>query len=333
MKAIFLQQPGYGYIDAVFGGVSAQRLREKLIFPPEYIHAGNLEAHRDFLKDAVFAFSSWGVPGLDEKALSKYLPQLKALFHGAGSVQFARPYFNRGVRVFSAWRANAVPVAEFAFAQILLAAKGYFQSVTKYRKGAGEAGSFAGAFKGNYGMTVGILGAGSIGKLVIDRLRTTDKTRVLVFDPFLPDAEAEQLGVIKCGLDEVFAEADTVSNHLADNPRTRGMIGYAQLSKMKPFTTFINTGRGAQVIEADLVRALTEDPSRTALLDVTESEPLPPESGLWGLDNVYLTPHIAGSKGLEVQRCGAYMTDECLAFMAGKPTRHEVSLSMLDTMA
>ena len=79
-------------------------------------------------KSTEYLFSSWGMPVLNEDEIKALLPALKAVFYGAGSVQyFARPYLHCGVRVFSAWAANAIPVAEYTVAQILLANKGDFQ--------------------------------------------------------------------------------------------------------------------------------------------------------------------------------------------------------------
>ena len=92
------------------------------------------------------------------------------------------------------------------------------------------------------------------------------------------------------------------------------MLDYALFSRMPRNATFLNTGRGAQVVEADLVRALREAPDRTAVLDVTFPEPPAADSPLNALPNVFLTPHIAGSKGREVERMGAYMAEErCLS--------------------
>ena len=81
------------------------------------------------------------------------------------------------------------------------------------------------------------------------------------------------------------------------------------------------------------IRALREEPSRTAILDVTWPEPCPEESPLWSLPNVLITPHIAGSLGDEVMRMGEYMQDECARYLAGEPLKYSVSLNMLENMA
>jgi phosphoglycerate dehydrogenase-like enzyme len=87
------------------------------------------------------------------------------------------------------------------------------------------------------------------------------------------------------------------------------------------------------VVEDDLVRALTERPDLTALLDVTNPEPPVEGHPFYTLPNCLLTPHIAGSDGDEVARMGEYMLDECKAYLAGEPCKYEVSLKMLETMA
>lgn len=284
--------------------------------------------------DTEYIFSTWGMPILTADEIMTCLPNLKCLFYGAGTVQdFARPFLACGVRVFSAWGANAVPVAEMTVAEIVLANKGYYLSSRLYksegRKKAAEAFSRC---AGNYGETVGIIGAGMIGKLVIRMLKAY-RLNVIVFDPFLPSEEASDLGVELCSLEEVFERAFTVSNHLANNPQTRGMLCYDLFRRMRENAVFINTGRGAQVVEDDLVRILRERPDLTALLDVTYPEPPVSNHPFYTLENCLLTPHIAGSAGDEVRRMGLYMQKEFEAYRDGLPCTFEVTEAMLKTMA
>jgi phosphoglycerate dehydrogenase-like enzyme len=102
---------------------------------------------------------------------------------------------------------------------------------------------------------------------------------------------------------------------------------------MRENAVFINTGRGAQVIEEDLVRILRERPDLTALLDVTYPEPPVCDHPFYTLPNCLLTPHIAGSAGDEVARMGEYMLDEYKAYLNGEACKYEVSMKMLETMA
>lgn len=281
-----------------------------------------------------YAFSTWGMPVFTAEEVRRLFPSLKAVFYAAGSVQaFARPFLECGVRVFSAWAANAVPVSEYTVAQILLANKGFFALSRRASDGdwAGAA-SVRGRWPGNYGAAVGLIGVGMIGSLVAERLKAYH-LKVLAFDKFLPDERAAALGVEKVTLPGLFSRCRVVSNHLANNPQTVGMLDRACFAAMPPYATFLNTGRGAQVVEADLAAVLAERPDLTAVLDVTAPEPPLPDSALYRLPNCVLTPHIAGSNGDEVRRMAAYMQEEYTAFVAGAPTRYEVTLPMLETMA
>ena len=333
MKAIFLCEK----TDKIFSVYNEKNVCElKLLVGIEkriYTKADVL-CKTTLFSDVEFIFSTWGMPEFTEDEIRCCFPSLKCVFYGAGSVQyFARPFLACGVKVFSAWAANAVPVAEMTVAQIILANKGYFLTNRLYHKcGRGCAKEAFAKCSGNYGETVGIIGVGMVGHMVIQLLKSYN-LNVLVFDPFLPDEKASALNVKKCGLPELFERAFVVSNHLANNAQTAGMLNYGLFSKMRENAVFINTGRGAQVVEDDLVRILRERPDLTALLDVTEPEPPGKDHPFYTLPNCLLTPHIAGSAGDEVARMGAYMLEECASCLAGRHTRYEVTEKMLETMA
>lgn len=295
-----------------------------------YSKADVLQDPENFL-DTEYVFSTWGMPAFTEEEIKDFLPALKAVFYGAGTVQkFARPFLNCGVKVFSAWAANAVPVAEYTVAQIILANKGFFKTMRYTDRAAAR--KEHGLFPGNYDVKIGIIGAGMIGKMVINKLKDY-RLDVLVFDPFLPEETAAQLGVKKVTLPELFRECQVVSNHLANNDQTKGMLDGKLFEAMLPYATFINTGRGAQVVETDLIRVLKVRPDITAILDVTYPEPPEEGSALYILSNCILTPHIAGSSGKEVRRMGEYMVKEYESLIAGQSCKYEVTLEMLETMA
>lgn len=286
------------------------------------------------IKDVEVVFSTWGMEHYTREEIKEYFPKLEAVYYGAGSVQgFAREFLEEGIRVHSAWAANAVPVAEYTVAQIILANKGFFGSTYRFKKeGHGRAFDHFKKFKGNYNSRIGIIGAGMIGKMVIERLRDY-KLDVLVFDPFLSEEYITKNNIKMATLDEIFEKCDVISNHLANNDQTAGMLCGKYFSKMLPNAVFLNTGRGRQVVEADLVAALKEYPDRCAVLDVTWPEP--PEEGndFYKMDNVILTPHIAGSAGNEVVRMGSYMVDEFCKCENGEMPEFSVSLEMLERMA
>ena len=173
-----------------------------------------------------------------------------------------------------------------------------------------------------------LVGRGVIGKLAGSRVG------VLVFDPFLNSGDAEKLGAKKVEtLDELFSAAFVISNHLANNEKTRGMLQYRHFSLMHDYGVFINTGRGAQVDEDGLVKALKEKPTRTALLDVTWPEPARQDHPFFGMDNILISPHIAGTISNEHIWLGEYIAREFLALIAHEPLRSEVTEDMLLTMA
>lgn len=289
------------------------------------------EAYRDTLH----MFSTWGPPKLSTEQLAQYLPNLQTLFYGAGTIHFfCEPYFSRGVRIFTGRQGNAVPVAEFTVAQILLANKGYFQLHGRYRSGGhGEVQAYADGFAGNYDTSVGLLGAGAICRYTIELLRPYN-LHLMVYDPYLSAEEAVSLGVEKAGLEDIFARCQTISNHLPNLPETKGILNRPLFSLMRENATFINTARGAQVVMGDLIWAMEQAPQRTALLDVTDpAEPLPLDHPVWDVPNIFCTPHRAGALNAEIRRIGKIMFEEYQRLLAGEPTLHEVTPEMLKTMA
>ena len=333
MRAIFLCADPKK-IESVFGEKTTAAIGELLALSPVVYKKEDVLNDPSAFSDVEIIFSTWGMPSLTEEEIRECLPNLKCVFYGAGSVQaFARPFLSCGVKVFSAWAANAVPVAEMTVAQIILANTGYFVSSRVFKEqGKRAASAEVQKCRGNYGETVGIIGAGMIGRLVIEMLKQYH-LNVIVFDPFLPDEKAAELGVEKCGLPELFERAFVVSNHLANNEQTKGMLNYDLFRRMRENAVFVNTGRGAQVVEDDLVRVLTERGDLTALLDVTFPEPPVEGHAFYTLRNCILTPHIAGSLGDEVRRMGEYMLMECKSYLGGEACRYEVNEKMLETMA
>lgn len=334
VKSVFMSQGrNRELIDRVYTRASIYIISEYAEIYPELIAKDNLEEHKEYLKDVEVVFATWGMPALLEEEIEQYLPKLRTVFYAAGSVQgFARPFLNKGVTVVSAWSANAVPVAEYTLAQILLANKGFFQNNLKSKKDYHAAREYSQTFTGNYSVKVGILGAGMIGTKVIELLKPFN-IGVLVYDPFLSDERADKLGIRKCTLDEIFSQCQTISNHLANLPATVGILNKQHFSNMLPNATFINTGRGAQVVEKDLIEALKSIPTRTAVLDVTDPEPPETGSDFLEMENVILTSHIAGSMSREVERMGCYMAEEFTCYIKGEELKYSITLKMLETMA
>lgn len=297
------------------------------------INKNNIEEYRDFLKGCEIAFSTWGMPQFTKEEIAEYMPDLKAVFYSAGTVQyFARPFLESGIKVYSAFAANAVPVAEYTVAQISLAAKGFFQAAKYYRILPLRSLAFAQSSTGCFGCKVGLIGLGAIGRMVAERLKDFD-VEVYACDPFIPEVTAKELGVTLVNMETIFSECDIISNHLANKPELKNVFNTKLFKKMKKHSTFINTGRGAQVAEYSLALSLLLHPSRTFVADVLKKEFFPYINPLFWVPNAILTPHIAGSIGNEPQRMAYYMMEEMESFLAGNPTRYEVTLEALERMA
>lgn len=297
------------------------------------INKKNIEEHKEFLKGCEIAFATWGMPQFTKEEIAEYMPDLKAVFYSAGTVQyFARPFLESGIKVYSAFAANAVPVAEYTFAQITLAAKGYFQAAKNYRILPLRSFAFANYSVGNFGCKVGLVGLGAIGRMVAERLKSLD-VEVYACDPFVSEETAESLNVTLVDMETLFSECDVISNHLANKPELENIFNYKLFKRMKKHSTFINTGRGAQVAEYSLALSLLLHPSRTFVGDVLKKESFPYINPLFWVPNAILTPHIAGSTGKEPQRMAYYMMEEMEKFLKGEPTKYEVTAEALERMA
>lgn len=302
---IVLSEPA---CELIYGdeGVRQIARRVELLAPP--MTAVELQQRREILAEVEVLFSGWGAPVLDEATLAA-APKLRAVFYGAGSIRsFATDAFwARDIAVTSAYAMNAVPVAEFTLAAILMSLKQawYYMVRTQLDRRFPPARVGAGA----YGSRVGLVSLGMIGRLVRERLRPFD-VKVLAYDPFVSKEQATALDVEMVSLEEIFRQCDVVSLHTPWLKETEGMITGALLDSMPHGSTFINTARGAVVRENEMIEVLTRRTDLTAVLDVTYPEPPVEGSPFYALPNVVLTPHIAGSKDKECRRMGRLMIDE-----------------------
>lgn len=301
----------------------------ELYAPPQT--AQSVQVTPPILHDAELIFSGWGMPVMDEAFLAA-TPNLKIVFYGAGSIKYCttNAFWQRGIPITSSYMANALPVAEFTLAQILLALKKTWQHVLISKQTNGYAPRLPVA--GAYGSTVGIISLGMIGRLVCQHLRRFD-LKVIAYDPFATQADADTFGVELCALDEVFQRADVVSLHTPWLKATENLITGAHLAAMKEGATFINTARGAIVREQEMLQVLQQRPDLLAVLDVTYPEPPVMGSPLYTLPNVILTPHIAGSMDNECQRMGQIVVEELQRFLNGEPLRWSITREQAALMA
>jgi phosphoglycerate dehydrogenase-like enzyme len=170
------------------------------------------------------------------------------------------------------------------------------------------------------GKTLGIVGLGKLGTRVA-RIGQAFGMHVLAWSQNLTAEACHAVGVTYASKEELFRQADFISIHVLLSDRSRGMIGAADLARMKPTAYLINTARAAIVDQAALLSALTKGHIAGAGLDVFETEPLPLDSPLRKLDNVVITPHLGY---VSVQAYEAYfrdMVENIRAFLDGGPIR------------
>lgn len=271
----------------------------------------------DLLARAEVIFTGWGPPVMDEPFLAT-APRLKVVFFAGGTIKswVTDAVWDRELVVTSAHAANAIPVAEYTVAATLFALKrGWHYIARQQRENAYSLPHLEAS--GTYDATIGLIGLGACGRLVLKRLQPFD-VRVIAHDPFVSTAEAAQLGVALVELDEVFHRSHVVSLHAPYLDSTEGMIRGTHFESMKRGATFINTARGGLVREAELTAALLRRPDLTAVIDVFDPEPPSSDHPLLRMPNVIVTPHIAGSQGKECLRLGRLMIEEFERWRAGE---------------
>ncbi|MFC0625705.1 hydroxyacid dehydrogenase [Kribbella deserti] len=284
------------------------------------------------LADVEVVVTGWGCPRISAEVLAA-APKLRAILHAAGSVKHIvdPSAFERGIQVSSAVAANAVPVAEYTVAAIVLGGKRAFRLSAEYRLNGKKPDSHGYAPMGNHRSTVGLLGASRIGRLVAERLKSFDFD-VLISDPYLSAEEAAELGARLCDNDTLFASSDIVSLHAPLLPETAGLVDARLLGLMPDRSVLINTARG-KIVDAAALEAECLSGRIDAVLDVTDPEPLPADSPLFSLPNVFVTPHVAGALGNEVARLGDVAVSELERLVSGQPLLHGIAAHELGRIA
>ena len=300
-------------------------------------HSGDEPASKPdllgLLTEARACIMSWGTAPLDAEVVAA-AGRLGHLAHMGGSVKrfVSAAVWERGIRVTSASVTLARDVAETTLGLMIVGRKRIWPLGRHVRDGGWrdspvwdrwDARELARA-------TVGLIGAGRVGRSVIGLLAGFEAD-ILVFDPYLTDEEASHLGVQKVGLHELAERSDVVSIHCPYNERTHRMIDAGVLGRLRDGAVLINTARGGVIDEAALIEEL-QTGRIFAFLDVTDPEPPAPDSPLRRLDNVVVTPHIAGCIE-NCHRMGELAAEEVRRYLAGEPAINEVTPDMLDRIA
>jgi phosphoglycerate dehydrogenase-like enzyme len=315
----------------VFGHGRRERIAALTDLYPVVITPATFGQHAPDLRDVEAIFATWGFPALTNQQLAA-MPRLRAVFYAAGNVRaFAAPLVEHDIILVSAWAMNAIATAQMVLSQILLTCRGYFRAVRQYQAARTMVGAKSFRRTGAAGETIGLIGMGWIARRLTEHLHDFG-FHVLASDPTLTEERARALGVEQVPLPELFKRSYVVSNHVPDLPWTNGMLGRALFASMRDGATFINSGRGAQVVEAELCDVLRGRPDLTALLDVTWPEPPATDAALWALPNLILSPHVGGTIGDEVTRLADCVIEEFVAWNTGAPLRFQVTREILQTM-
>jgi len=285
------------------------------------------------LADADACITSWGVAPLDADVLAS-AQRLRAVAHMGSSVKrfLSEGIWDRDVRVTSAGVALARDVAETTLGLMIVGRKRIWPLGRHVARGGWRDREVWDRWDAREltRSTVGIIGASNVGRRLIELLAPFE-TRILVHDPFLDPTEAEGLGVQLVEVDRLLSSSDVVSLHCPENDHTRHLLDAERLALLSDGAVLINTARGGLIDEDALVAEL-ERGRIFAFLDVTDPEPPAADSALRRLDNVVVTPHIAGC----IENCtrmGDLAVEELRRFFAGEPAVYQITPDMLDRIA
>ncbi|MBT7074325.1 MAG: hydroxyacid dehydrogenase [Anaerolineae bacterium] len=281
--------------------------------------------------DAVI--TSWGVATLDADVMAA-APKLKAMAHMGSSVKrfVSDAFWERGMHLTSAGITLARDVAETTLGLMIVGQKRIWPLGQHVREGGWrDSPAWDKWFSRElFRKEVGIIGASNVGRYVIELLKPFD-AKVLLYDPFVSEEEAKGLGVEKMELDELLRRSDVVSLHAPANEHTYQMLNAEGLASMKDEALIVNTGRGTLIDEPALIKELQKG-RFFAFLDVTDPEPPATDSPLRTLDNVVVTPHIAGCIE-NCNRMGELAVEELRRFFAEEEAVYKITPELFERIS
>jgi len=233
----------------------------------------------------------------------------------------------RGVIVMNTPGANTMATAEHTMALLLAMCRNVGQAYSSLKEGKWDRKKYMGTQL--YRKTMGIIGMGRIGARVALRCQAFGMTTI-TYDPYLAEEVAEELGVERVELSDLFARADFITLHAASTPETEHIINAKAIAQMTDGVRIVNTARGSLIDETALVAGLKSGKIAAAALDVFPEEPLPDDSPLRDLDNVTITPHLAAST-IEAQRdVGTQIVDQMLDVLRETDFRNVINFPLVD---
>jgi autoinducer 2 (AI-2) kinase len=278
---------------------------------------------------------------VDAKSLLE-LPELRVIAACRGDAVNvdAEAAAKLGIPVLHAPGRNADAVADLTLAFLLALARKLPEAITYLRDPALQAGDLAamgrayGTLRGRelWRKTIGLVGLGAVGRKVAERLLPFG-AELLVFDPWLSPERVLCVGAEPVGLDELLERSDFVSLHAAVTDDSRGLIGAAQLSRMRPGACLVNTARAALVDEAALAAALASGQLAGAGLDVFSVEPPGAGHPLLTAPGVIATPHVGGNTAEIGAHQGRIVSDDLARLLRGEVPRHLVRREALEGFA
>lgn len=262
-----------------------------------------------------------------DDALLESAPKLRVIGRAGVGVDNidAEAATRRGIVVMNTPGANAVAVAELTLGLMLALARKLPQANSTMHAGKWEKKSLQGAEL--RGKKLGILGLGRIGLEVARRARVFGM-EALGHDPFVSPAVARENGIRLVSQEELFAESDYLTLHVGLTPQTAGIINPKTLASMKKGVRIVNCARGELIVEEALAEALKSGQVAGAALDVFGQEP-PKNSPFFSLDNVILTPHIAGSTGEAQEAVGVQIALQVREYLKLGVVQNAVNMTSL----
>ena len=276
--------------------------------------------------------TGWGSPEITPEVLSA-ASDLRIIAHSAGSIRRLIPKeaLTQGIAVTHAAPMIAEAVAEFTVLGMLLGLRWPHRQNALLHAGANW--SEARATGGNLleAQRVGLIGCGYVAQRVIKKLQGFGMP-IAVYDPYLPDERAAALNVTRVSLKELFSTCRVIANHAPTTPETDGMVTATHFKLLQDGGVFINNARARAVNQDDMIAELATGRIR-AVLDVFNPEPLTEDSPLRGMENVFLTPHMAGQSDDTRLRQGASMVDELERLLNDEPLHYPITEDTYDRMA
>jgi len=285
----------------------------------------------EMIADCDGVMTSWGVKRLDAEAVAN-AGKLKVVAHAAGTVKpvVSDELWAKGVRVSSGACKIAVEVAEDALGKLICGLKDIFRLSHGLRDGGWWEARNASWARSLGRKKVGIVSASHVGKHMM-KLLTMFDCEVLLYDPTVSVDDAAGWGARKVEFDELCSESDAISIHAPSIPATSKMFGVEAFARMRDRCVIVNTARGSVIDEKALIAELQKG-RLYALLDVTDPEPPADDSPFRKLENVLLTPHVAGGPDNR-WRIGLHAAREIARCLAGEPMEGEVTKEMLANIA